>query len=68
MSTKFFLKNNTHTAGVSIPSPNANAGGAKVLPAAINPVVGHSNGKLGDTYGHISLQAKLDAVDAMRMI
>lgn len=36
--------------------------------AVINAIIGHSNGKLGDTYGHISLQAKLDAVDAMRMI
>ena len=33
----------------------------------INAIIGHSNGKLGDTYGHISLQAKLDAVDAMRI-
>ena len=33
----------------------------------INAIIGHSNGKLGDTYGHISLQAKLDAVDAMKI-
>lgn len=33
----------------------------------INAIIGHSNGKLGDTYGHISLQAKLDAVDAMQI-
>lgn len=36
--------------------------------AVINSIIGHSNGKLGDTYGHISLQTKLDAVDAMRMV
>lgn len=33
--------------------------------AVINNIIGHSNGKLGDTYGHISLQTKLDA---MRMV
>lgn len=36
--------------------------------AVINSIIGHSNGKLGDTYGHISLQTKLAAVDAMQMV
>lgn len=36
--------------------------------AVINAIVGHSNGKLADTYGHISLAAKLAAVDAMQMV
>lgn len=36
--------------------------------AIINSIIGHSNGKLGDTYGHISLQSKLAAVDSMQMV
>lgn len=36
--------------------------------AVINSIIGHSNGKLADTYGHISLAAKLAAVDAMQMV
>ena len=35
--------------------------------AVINSIIGHSNGAIGDTYGHISLQAKLEAVDSMQM-
>lgn len=36
--------------------------------AVINAIIGHSNGKLVDTYGHIGLQVKLDAIDAMQMV
>lgn len=36
--------------------------------AVINSIIGHSNGKLGDTYGHISLEAKLAAIDSMIMV
>lgn len=36
--------------------------------AVINSIIGHSNGKLGDTYGHISLDAKLDAIDRMKIV
>lgn len=35
--------------------------------AVINSIIGHINGKLGDTYGHINLSVKLNAVDSMQM-
>ena len=35
--------------------------------AVVNSIIGHSNGALGDTYGHISLQTNLEAIDSMQM-